>query len=249
MEKSHIFRLGALIPATNLVVEPEIYSFVNDEYHIKNRVAIHFSRIDFTISYSQNKKKFLSELCDNSATAALRLRTIQMDVLGFFCTSATQISSISKLKEVFHQFHKQIPIPIVTSIDAVILACKRIDAKDILLITPYDEELTNFMTDLFMKSDINVTKQKSLNLNNSSELVKVGFTSLKDIIRSEFNEKVDAIVISCTNFPTFHIISTLERELKVPIISSNQATLWQMLKQCRERFSLSDKYGFIFSLF
>jgi maleate isomerase/arylmalonate decarboxylase len=40
----------------------------------------------------------------------------------------------------------------------------------------------------------------------------------------------DAILITCTDFPTLPLIAQLEREFGVPVVTSNQATFWAMLR-------------------
>ena len=40
----------------------------------------------------------------------------------------------------------------------------------------------------------------------------------------------EGILISCTNWRTFKIISELEKDINKPVITSNQATLWKALK-------------------
>lgn len=39
-----------------------------------------------------------------------------------------------------------------------------------------------------------------------------------------------ALFISCTNLRTVEIIDRLEKELRVPVVSSNTATLWAGMK-------------------
>ena len=43
-------------------------------------------------------------------------------------------------------------------------------------------------------------------------------------------EPCDAIVISCTNLRCLRIIQTIETRLGVPVIASNQALAWHMLR-------------------
>jgi len=40
----------------------------------------------------------------------------------------------------------------------------------------------------------------------------------------------DAIFISCTNFRTLEIIESLENKLGKPVVTSNSASMWQMLR-------------------
>jgi maleate cis-trans isomerase len=39
----------------------------------------------------------------------------------------------------------------------------------------------------------------------------------------------EALVVSCTNLRTFEVIAELERETGLPVVTSNQATLWALL--------------------
>jgi maleate cis-trans isomerase len=40
----------------------------------------------------------------------------------------------------------------------------------------------------------------------------------------------DALFISCTALHTFGLIEKLEKDLKKPVITSNQATIWNVLR-------------------
>jgi maleate isomerase len=40
----------------------------------------------------------------------------------------------------------------------------------------------------------------------------------------------DALFISCTNLPTYDAIPQLEAELRMPVLSANQVTMWAALR-------------------
>jgi maleate cis-trans isomerase len=44
-----------------------------------------------------------------------------------------------------------------------------------------------------------------------------------------------AILISCSNFRTLEIIELLERKLGKPVLTSNMASLWKMLRVLGDR--------------
>ncbi len=48
--------------------------------------------------------------------------------------------------------------------------------------------------------------------------------------RASFRPGAEALVISCTDFPTLPVLGALEAELGVPVITSNTATLWAALR-------------------
>ena len=51
--------------------------------------------------------------------------------------------------------------------------------------------------------------------------------------RAAFVPGSDALLITCTDFPTLPLIPELEDELGVPVVTSNQATFWAMLRAAR----------------
>jgi len=41
----------------------------------------------------------------------------------------------------------------------------------------------------------------------------------------------EALFISCTNLPTYDVIPQLEAELRLPVLSANQVTMWAALRR------------------
>src|SRR5690606_20903732 len=45
----------------------------------------------------------------------------------------------------------------------------------------------------------------------------------------------DALFLSCTNLPTYDVLPQLEAELRTPVISANQVTMWAALRRLGTR--------------
>ena len=43
-------------------------------------------------------------------------------------------------------------------------------------------------------------------------------------------ENADALFVSCTALPVLNIIDKLEKKLNIPVLSSNQALIWDSLE-------------------
>jgi len=50
------------------------------------------------------------------------------------------------------------------------------------------------------------------------------------LARQANTPEADAVFLSGTGLPTVGVLDTLEQDLKKPVISSNQASLWQALR-------------------
>jgi maleate isomerase len=50
------------------------------------------------------------------------------------------------------------------------------------------------------------------------------------LIRDADTADSEAIFVSCTDFRALEVVDSLERELRKPILTSNQVTLWGVLR-------------------
>ena len=50
------------------------------------------------------------------------------------------------------------------------------------------------------------------------------------LVMSVDKPEADAIFISCTNFGTLDIIESLEKKLRKPVVTSNSASMWKMMR-------------------
>lgn len=64
---------------------------------------------------------------------------------------------------------------------------------------------------------------------------KVPYRDVATMARRAARGAADALFISCTNLPTYDVIPQLEAELRIPVISANQVTMWAALRQLGTR--------------
>ncbi len=64
---------------------------------------------------------------------------------------------------------------------------------------------------------------------------KVPYREVADMARQAVRDDADALFISCTNLPTYDVIPQLEAELRIPVISANQVTMWAALRRLGTR--------------
>ena len=68
---------------------------------------------------------------------------------------------------------------------------------------------------------------------------KVPYRDVADMARRAVRGRAfgaaDALFISCTNLPTYDVIPQLEAELRIPVLSANQVTMWAALRRLGTR--------------
>ena len=62
------------------------------------------------------------------------------------------------------------------------------------------------------------------------DIGKVDSNHLFNVLKKIDLSKSDALFVSCTALPVLSLINDLEKELNKPVISSNQALIWDCLE-------------------
>lgn len=209
-------RIGCLVPYTNYTVEQEIQYLFESGFLSTKDICFHFARLMTKTRYSTNEYEYLSQLNKSIEESLNRLSPLQLDACAFFCTSAGLLG-----KNFFDH--------VITAIDSLQSACKYVNMRKCMLITPYTQEIGNNIAEQIMKSGITISFSEHLNLRHSEDYVSYGYNKLYDHILENYEKKYGDIIISCTNLPTFHLIEKIESDLGITVITSNQSVLWAIL--------------------
>lgn len=116
----------------------------------------------------------------------------------------------------------------LTTSGALIEALREIGARRIAVVTPYTKSVTDSLEDYLGEAGITVTGRAYLGL--TRHIWKVPYRDVVDMARAAVVGSADALFISCTNLPTYDVIPQLEAELRMPVLSANQVTMWAALR-------------------
>jgi maleate isomerase len=120
----------------------------------------------------------------------------------------------------------------MTAFDAILVALQELSARRIILLTPYPAEVTVTEAAMFSADGVAVAAWACLGLDDGYGLIT--HRQVKELISSVSHaaiEEADAIVLSCTGWPTFDLIPGLRQSLGMPVISSNLAIGMHALRE------------------
>ena len=95
--------------------------------------------------------------------------------------------------------------------------------------THYVPKLTERLEDFLAADGRTVVGTAGLGLDRLIWHVPYNVTA--DLVRQADHPDAEAVFVSCTNLPTFHIIAALEEELGKPVLTANQVTAWAGLRR------------------
>lgn len=219
-------RFGVMVPARNCTIEPELYKMAPDG------ISLHFDRLAMELGTEgeseENVKRRLLGYFEESITSARNLAVIDPEVIAFGCTSGSLYLGPDHDREVIKKIQKTVKIPTTTTSTAVIHALKELKINRVCVVTPYPDHLNKRVKSFLEAKGIRTLKIIGIKVPRmkSDEFPQRVYRDAKKIISSDCR----GIFISCTALRSIDIIESLEEDTKKPVITSNQATMWEMLK-------------------
>ncbi len=187
-------------------------------------------------------------LSDQLEKAAEMYKKQRHELLVFGCTSGSMVKGFGFDKECIRRMEAASGVPSITTSTAVLEAFDVLGMPRAAVITPYPDE-TNVMEKKFLEDNgISVTSIAGMDCSPIRQYgvpdVSQGIVRVKgdmaDIEPSQIYRAVrdmnlgdaQCLFISCTGLNTMEIISLLEEDLGMPVITSNQASLFSALRHC-----------------
>jgi len=211
-------KLGILLPSSNVTMEYEMSMMA------PQGVSFHFSRIPQT----EDTKEQLEAMIDYVPEKSNLLAHARVDAIAFGCTSGSFIKGIGYDNKVIKAIQNSTGIIATTTSTAVVEALKIAGVKRLSVGAPYSDSIMDKLKNFLEKNDFEVVKIKGLNM-----VCGEGDLSLEvtyNLIREIDVPHADGIFISCTDFKTVELLEILESDFGKKVISSNQATMWKLLR-------------------
>jgi maleate isomerase len=161
-------------------------------------------------------------------TAARILPDDGLDVVCFACTSGTvAVGEDASLAEL----HRGAPGAKATTLaGGVRKALSALGARRIVIGTPYVDPLTADVARFFEAAGFEVLDAQGLGLDYDAEMIRVAPSFLEEFAAGLDRPDADAVLISCGALRTTGMVECTERRLGKPLVTSNQAMLWDCLR-------------------
>ena len=227
-------RIGLIVPSSNTTMEAEFWRMAPEG------VSIHTSRVRLVEVTPEALKLMATE----AVRAAEELATAEVDVVVYECTSGSLLEGIEWEERLRREIRERAGVEAITTAQAVVEALKALGVRRVAVATPYVDEINAKEKAFLERSGFTVVRIKGLGIVRNTDIGRqppwVAYRLAKEVAR-EAGPSADGVFISCTNFRTIEVVELLERELEVPVISSNTASMWLALRTIGIRDKLN--YG------
>ncbi len=146
----------------------------------------------------------------------------------YACTSGSFVRGAAGEQQLVEVLESAGAPQVFTTSGAVLAALRHLDVTAVSIATPYDAAITQRLAAYLDESGVRVVSTSYLGLN--SHMWEVPYVETAELVRAADHPDAEAILVSCTNLPTYDLVSQLEDELGKPVVTANQASMWAVLR-------------------
>lgn len=162
-------------------------------------------------------------------SAAKLLATVSPHVVAYACTSGSFVKGLGWDKVIVEKIQSIVGCPAITTSTAMVQALQKLDIHRVALATPYLNAVNERETEFLRQNGFQVVACKGLGLSGRTIREQTPET-VYELARSVDTPQAEGLFISCTDFRAMEVIEALEKDLGKPVTSSNQVTLWALMK-------------------
>jgi maleate isomerase len=226
---NNVRRIGVLAPPGNVAMEREL------PMYLPEGVVINHNRLSRPSPDVTKESLTLMLASVDQASRDLAMAWPAPEVIVFGCTSGSFVQGAGTEDEEAAKITRITGIPAYTTSQAVIMALNELGTRRVLLVTPYIDDVNEREIAFVEHHGIAVEQCITFGQQDTRDIAKISSEQVRDFVleHADVAKRCDAVFISCTNLLTMDVIETLEQKPGVPVVTSNQCTLWAALRHMR----------------
>lgn len=213
-------KVGLIIPSVNTVTEPVFYALAPQgiSFHT-SRTYITGSGIEAVKAMEENKDKAVRELA-----------SAKPDLIVDCCTASGVTRGLEADKAFCEEVERDTGIRMTSTIQAVLEVLEVFKLRRLVVTSPYPKEMDELEKSFLEKIGFSIINIQGLGIKGGANLAGVPTEEIYRFCIDAWDSRADGLFISCMNFNSVPAIQALELALKIPVITSNSATLWKILR-------------------
>ncbi|MFE5032915.1 aspartate/glutamate racemase family protein [Streptomyces sp. NPDC056683] len=219
--------VGVVAPF-DFALDRELWRWVPDD------VSLHLTRTPFVpVEVSLDLARLVSEH-ETLGEAVRALTAVAPEVVAYACTSGSFVGGLAGERAMCEAMTRSGAVPALTTSGALLDALTELGVRRLALVTPYTVSVTRVLEEYVAEAGVRVAGCAFMGL--TRHIWKVPYRDVVAMARQAVRPgAADALFISCTNLPTYDVIPQLEAELRIPVLSANQVTMWAALRRLGTR--------------
>lgn len=213
-------RLGFIIPSSNRMIEPQMQRYA------PAGVVAHFTRLRMT----NRHRRPLAELLPRILDSVSLLMDSKCDAIAFQCTGTSMSGGIEADDRVVSEIRSAADRPATSTAAAVRAALSALSARRLVFISETGPDGHAAKLAYLREAGCEILRDRAAGLPGSDVYCTTPPDYWYDAAIELRHPGADAYFISCANIQSMDVIEALEKELRKPVLTSNQVALWHALR-------------------
>jgi maleate isomerase len=222
-------RIGLLVPAGNITFEPDFASVVPPG------VTLHGHRLHHKKASEVENAEFMDEINSGLMQAAAILSEANVRIMAYGFTTATFYKGIDYARQLGNLIAEASGVKAVVPSLALLDALSYLGVRKISIVTPYpswsNEVLRKFMEETAYEILSFAGDNRSLEEASKNYMWHQPPKEILDYVVSNCHPKAEAVLCPCPAWRTFEVVDEIEKQLRIPVVTANQATIWRVFKE------------------
>lgn len=226
----HRARLGLIVLHVDETIEPEFHRLIDID-----GIALYCTRIRSGLAVTAETLQEMDARLPDAA--ALLPPSTAFDAVGYACTSGASILGPQRVAELIRSARPETGrtgfahTPITDPLTAAKAAFDALGIRRLAFVSPYIEHVSASIRESLEADGLEIGAFASFEQAEECRVAHITPRSVQDaILRVAEESACDGVFVSCSNLRTLDVLQTTEDRLGIPVISSNQALAWHMLR-------------------
>ena len=215
--------IGLIVLATDHTIEHEWRQLL----HALPGVAFFETRISNSATITPET---LAEMEQHIAACTAVIRPGErIDVVAYGCTSGAMVMGADAVAARIHEARPGVAC--TNPFTAGVTALRAFGVGRIALLTPYIDEVNQWMRGEFEAQGIAVPVMGSFNVGVDNEVARISESSIEAaLLELGSLDGIDGAFVACTSLRVASIVERVEEQLGKPVTASNHAMAWHALR-------------------
>jgi maleate isomerase len=213
-------RIGLLLPSSNTTQEPEFGQM------LPPGVTLHVTRLPLRTVEADSTVRIVEDIEAESR----KLADADVDAIVLAATAPSSRRGIGYDQDLIRRITAASGKPATTASTAMIQALATLGARRLVIGAPWGDDVNRFAAAFIEASGYQVLAHRALGLVSNLEIGLLDEQTAFEMGQAVDRPDADAVMLACGNWRTLGIVDPLEAALRKPVLTTNQVSLWAVLR-------------------
>jgi len=224
-------RVGLILLSTDHTTETDFARLVASD-----GIGVYAARVEY--ANPTTPKNLLAMRPRLADAVASILPGSDLDAVCFSCSSASAVIGDAAVTEAVQAGKPGVAV--VTPALAAARALTALGARRIAMLTPYLAETTRPLADYAEAKGFELAAVTCLGFDDDRVMARISRAALVEAAVASMPDDAEALFISCTALWAVSVVAEIETRIGRPVVTSNQATIWECLQHCDASLDLAN---------